>query len=114
MSLHTPGPWRTGTPQRGRFCVYAPNANGRGICAMQNIQTLDEYTVSRFGDHPLNLEADANAALIAAAPELLRLVERAMDPVQYLSDDGGESHQQELVDWVSEARAVIAKAKGLA
>ena len=68
---HTPGPWKTGTPGRGRFCVYS-SAHGRGICVMSNTQkSWDETMVAKHGEHELNLIADANARLIAAAPDML-------------------------------------------
>jgi hypothetical protein len=64
--------------------------------------------------HPLNLEADANARLIAAAPELLAALEWIKD----YADDypwtgmGDAKDQGGYETMMSDARAAIAKAKG--
>ncbi len=71
LATHTPGPWKKGTPGHGRHCVYSTKANGKGICVMSNTQTTSQFEIDKYGDHPANLEADANGHLIAAAPELL-------------------------------------------
>lgn len=100
---HTPGPWQTGTYDRGRFCVYAPKSNGRGICVMQNTQRVTPEEVAKYGEHGLNLEADANARLIAAAPELLDAVKQWET---FLSVDCTDGRTLTAV------RALIAKAEG--
>jgi hypothetical protein len=45
---------------------------------MSNTQHISPEEQAKYGDHELNLIADANAALIASAPELLDLCERAL------------------------------------
>ena len=57
---HTPLPWKAGTRERGRFCIYTDGGHGRGICVMTNIQSRDP-------DHEMNLIADANRDLIVRA-----------------------------------------------
>ena len=65
----TPIPWKTGTPGRGRFVVYssALESHGRGICRMLNTQNISPEETVKYGEHELNLIADANAALIVQA-----------------------------------------------
>jgi hypothetical protein len=92
---HTAGPWKTGTPIKGRFCVYG-GRNGVGICVMQNTQTISEWEREKYGEHELNLIADANARLIAAAPTMLSALQTALEVMGDTydardSDDDGES-----------------------
>lgn len=97
---HTPGPWRTGTRERGRFCVYSEE-HGRGICVMSNTQKVTPEQTAKYGEHGDNLTADANARLIAAAPELLQCL---ITLVKMVED--GDLTTTEL----NEARAAILKA----
>lgn len=116
---HTPGPWETGTPGRGRFCVYAPKTNGRGICVMSNTQSSwDASMVAKHGEHPANIEADANAALIASAPDMLNAITRLAEKVRRanaIQHSGGEVTAEdwsELYALQNEAFGVVAIAKG--
>lgn len=91
----TPGPWTTEDFNTQRFAVYAPN--GR-ICQMDI--TRDSQRAE---------EGQANAHLIAAAPELYEALREVLsayvpgwDGAEY-SDVGGS---------VSHARAALAKARG--
>jgi len=100
---HTPGPWRTGVPGRGRFCVYSVSAHGRGVCVMSN--TVEPPSPS---DHELNLIADANARLIAAAPVMLAALQKlvAADNCNYLVET------MRYEGYFDAARAAIAAATG--
>ena len=82
MKTHTPGPWRT-----TGLNVRAGDAL---ICYATNHWADDETPES---------ERQANADLIASAPDLLSALERLVHP---MADD-------EDLDY---ARAIIAKAKG--
>ena len=70
MAKHTPGPW----DEKGGI-VYSPGARGV-VC-----QLSEPYAIDYVEHWPLSLgspardEIAANAALIAAAPDLLALVE---------------------------------------
>jgi len=90
MSAHTPGPWtfeldvvdegdinvfRDGPPEEG--------IPGRPICSV-DVREVPEQT-----EMPSREEALANARLIAAAPELLRLLKKASGAVD-------EIHAQEI------------------
>ena len=104
---HTAGPWKTGTPTKGRFCVYG-GRNGSGICVMQNTQTISEWEREKYGEHELNLIADANARLIAAAPTMLNALRVALEALgdTYAamdSDDDGESVRDIIADAIAKA-----------
>jgi len=86
---HTPGPWVVDPAVRQGFTVYAPK---EGFI----VGTQDEE--GRYGA----VESEANARLIAAAPDLLALAER----IARLPEHG---HYLVLID---EARTAIAKATG--
>jgi len=101
---HTPGPWRVGDKTRGRFCVYQDGGYGKGVCVMSNTQKTTADEVAKYGEHGDNLEADANARLIASAPELLAALE-GFHPSKI------KSHGEMAWAWET-ARAAIAKARG--
>ena len=86
---HTPGPWvvksaRSGFYIESQFDVI--------------VDSLDEF--GRYGA----IDDEANARLIAAAPELLEALEGCID----LMDNGGTWSLEDQ----AAARAAIAKAKG--
>lgn len=58
---------------------------------------------------------EANARLIAAAPELLAALERLLESAEYLKEDSDSAHGYHgEPESFKLARAAIAKAKGLA
>ena len=83
---HTPGPWRRYRDRTGR--VSKIEGRGRRVCTFQ----------------PSDLNAEANASLIAAAPELLEALKR----LEYQSELSLESADPARVA----ARKAIAKARG--
>jgi hypothetical protein len=87
MSKHTPGPWEARWSERGQYWFIDHEQGGEG------------YTLTK-----LNCE-EANARLIAAAPELLEL---ARQIVLAAEQDEGEIPS----DIVAGAKAAIAKAGG--
>jgi len=97
MNKFTPGPWKI--DQR---TVYA----------------LDVYGVNRFyasvhGVHTPTAEIEANARLIAAAPNLLEALEELFSSYKQLADSGdaGNWSVEELPEGVK-ALAAIDRAKG--
>ncbi len=92
---HTPGPWEISADKYANFknAVFGP----------------DELKVADCGSSRLTGEVEANARLIAAAPELLEALERAADELKRAQNSNGS---QWLVDEEAKARAAIAKAKG--
>lgn len=100
---HTPGPWEvhTNIGRKSEMGVIA-DAAPFVICVISNAKQWP-------------IEADANARLIAAAPELLAACEalerwsRDRDGGAYLE---GLKWTKDIQDAVCDARAAIAKAKG--
>ncbi len=103
MTEHTPGPWHVSDPIDGRDIPYGiDDAKGHHLADVSD---------NHYGN-PLPVEA--NARLIAAAPDLLAALE-AME--RRISTFGNPSH----FDWshdsndramVNQARAAVAKAQG--
>ena len=87
MSKHTPGPWIV--VSRGMFSPKVVDANSLGIC---------HTTYAPTG-------AEANARLIAAAPDLLEALKEIVDA----ADGAG---WEQLDPSFKKARAAIAKATG--
>lgn len=91
---HTPGPWK-----RRKNVVSGPF----GVTV---VQCMDNGTWGEKGCHSITkIEAEANARLIATAPELLE----ALESIIASADAGNAAILNRLLD---QARAAIAKAKG--
>lgn len=94
---HTPGPWefshREGQDKMYRTEVFSEEYGGIATC---------DWTVKQCGNGVISTYREANARLIAAAPELL-------DALIELDDCGGEIPSWSTRDKV---RAAIAKATG--
>jgi len=93
-TLHTPGPW-THTPSREHS---NPDTTRRDIVAE-----------SQFG--PAFIAGDvsqSDANLIAAAPDLLDLLEAAVARVQLANEEGNPI----LSAWLPDALSTLRKAKG--
>ena len=111
MSKHTPGPW-----------YFLPDRNGR-----LQVGPSINYTVAEMCATPLEGQ-EANASLIAAAPELLELTELLfywvaaileganIDPentvIEATRKATGEKCEIKLIDTLNAVRAAIAKATG--
>jgi hypothetical protein len=95
MSQHTPGPWfvvNIGADDEPMMSVKAARIAGQ--------EPRHEVAICATGDSPQEME-DANARLIAAAPELLEALEMLMDEA---------TTDQNLA--AIKALAAIAKARG--
>ena len=68
MMSHTPGPWRRYRDKTGR--VSKIEGRGRRVCTFQ----------------PSDLNAEANASLIAAAPEMLEALLELRECADYWSE----------------------------
>ena len=91
---HTPGPWRIDGNDDLPLAVIEDNEDGTGICE------IGERT-------PLNL---ANAALIAAAPEMLAALQLIADSVTFTGMSQAAPLQLDAV--IKVAKAAIARATG--
>lgn len=94
MSAHTPGPWRITRSGKSPCAIEADTTRGY---ALAKVYLANPETRKRAPEY------EANAALIAAAPDLLAALEIALD-----------DPDSEILgtDWERIARAAIAKATG--
>lgn len=102
MGKHTPGPW---IAERGMVTSAAPSLpNGRTYgygCGNDFVADLNDGEYHEYADRS---EEDANARLIAAAPDLYAACEQVLQA----SEDGGD---MEDIDW-GMIRAALARANG--
>ena len=118
MSKHTPGPWLRDTAS-GLSCDVRAS-NGRKVALCWGLSTS---RAAKANSPAYRAECDANARLIAAAPELLVALQRVMDIDQPII--GTPTHAQLVEYWEYEksqgrgeaddrlfALAAIAKATG--
>ena len=94
---HTPAPWKLQDYDHA-FVVWSDEGV---ICDVFHNREDDEAD-GIFSEE----EANANAQLIAAAPELLAALRRAENALTFFIEDKGESD----LDALEETRAAIAKA----
>lgn len=92
VTQHTPGPWRVWRDQDPKEPFQICGMESDFICEISGINTNRE----------------ANARLIAAAPELFHMLDTLVNLHDGLADAGEGITDQ---DW-AEARNVIAKSKG--
>lgn len=96
---HTPGPWKI-SPLDGRTC----GPSRLLVCDGTEVPQLQAVAIVTLRTG----ETDANARLIAAAPELLRALKDALVEIETNGDSIGA-----VVDVLeSQGRAAIAKAEG--
>lgn len=77
---HTPGPWDVYAGNEGHPVIHSPEFEkyaGGGIIGIAETRTVGEKEMEQ-----------ANARLIAAAPELLEVAEILSDALGYLQSDG--------------------------
>lgn len=108
MSKHTPGPWMVWNDGHGNLSVRS--ANERDTADATYLEIATEVgglrTGPNFKDHS---EEQANARLIAAAPELFRIVERLSKLADGLANSN--SSAEEMATRLAEdAKKVVAKA----
>lgn len=98
---HTPGPWKTGRLHKpSKFAIMTANEAG----PMQMIIAYTDY-LSVNTSYEIQ---EANAKLIAAAPELLAELETAVLRIELANAEGNPI----LSAWLPDARKAIARAKG--
>lgn len=97
---NTPGPWIVKQTSSGNPFVYE-GATGKTVAGVA--------LVKKDCDRE---ESEANARLIAAAPELLAALERTADVLEYYNENKGPTRDSALCDLFAIARAAIAKARG--
>jgi hypothetical protein len=105
-TTHTPGPWIVEPCQADHGLSTVVTAGGIGIiCIIQGEEDPK--------DSPFSKETDeANALLIAAAPELRAALQWLLDDMDD-ADETRNPHTSEEYDSVAHARTVLAKATGV-
>lgn len=97
---YTEGPWVIGDTRGGYADINAPSARypwtglARVVVEMEGVSKLEPYGMG-----------EANARLIAAAPELL-------EALMAIETDGLHNHNTRRKPWWGQVRAAIAKARG--
>jgi hypothetical protein len=103
MTKHTPGPWKCSEWTRN-WTVYSDNT-GDEIVEVQAVDDADE-----------NTKACADAHLIAAAPDLLAVLEELLPDLQCRCDvaftSRGKHQPNTLCRHKDGVKAAIAKARG--
>ena len=92
-SKHTKGPWEH-------------HDNGVVTAKTATVQIASTRSIARIA--PKREECEANARLIAAAPDLLKALDRAVQDI----DSGWADEAEKRFPWLEDARAASAKAKG--
>ena len=100
MSKHTPGPWKVHYEGSGDFVVYSGDVE---------IGTAWSQHAHFMGSGEAELSNEANAHLIAAAPEMFDALERIAN-----GDIGPSNANDQIIiqSIVNTARVAVAKAKG--
>ena len=108
MSKHTPGPWSVGATRHYKCSGGAEVAIHYGPA-----ESMGNCIAHAYGHGPSG-DAEADARLIAAAPELLEALRGMMDAYADLCDDVTPSYQtyERRKARVDAARVAIAKATG--
>lgn len=99
---YTKGPWESATGEgidSSGIRIYTTDEKG-------DITGIVGFVIERFPSKGPTVETIANAALIAAAPDLLEALEEVMRPFECISDENL------LFDWQRNARVIIKNAKG--
>ena len=103
MSAHTPGPWYVdpqGWNASHSFYIRGSDKNGEQLSWGKGaVARLPRSTV---------MPSEANARLIAAAPDLLAALQAIIKSLSDHDDKGMIEHAQQMIN----ARAAIAKAEG--
>lgn len=109
MNEITPGPWHT-EPDLDHI-EHHPYHDNRYICSGDGeTQGRDWSIIARMTDHP---QQAGNAALIAAAPDLLAALQALFAECAMIHRYGGEANNQREADAaIAAGRAAIAKATG--
>jgi hypothetical protein len=112
VSGHTPGPWEA---KRGAgWYVYRPSAASRRDKALAVGMTPAASLVSSprvsGEDWFEDSEAEANAYLMAAAPDLLGKLCEAVELLEI--DPEADEVGSDAWNWLKQARELIAKAEG--
>lgn len=100
---HTPAPWKVGTVKGKQVIYYTPTSH------MAEGATNILATITKSKMRPDIM--DANAALIAAAPDLLEALKGLVSAYQTLCAYHGLKYDLDPHSWCQAGQRAIAKAK---
>ena len=102
---HTPGPWKA---------VYYSGDNNRPTVVRKVSGRADNpvCVIAKLFTHHGETETEANARLIATAPELLAACKAVVDAWHANDSNFERELNKGTPTWLAEARAAIAKATG--
>lgn len=109
-AAHTPGPWVTAEDHPSRACVHIKTDDGQELAVLYHAPG-DSYNT--FGGAYCNTpNRDANARLIAAAPDLLAELRRAEARLRALSRYGTlkQAYRKEILHIADALSAALKKA----
>lgn len=115
MVKHTPGPWEVDYEETGvRWpTVIAPEEPGYDDGAPEEVCRISiSYPIDADSDCPKRIEAEANARLIAAAPELLAACKAIICEGSHGNTVYGDSDHISLNDSVWMCQHAADKAEG--
>lgn len=118
MSKHTPGPWEWNYGDYSMATLQGPNGMEDSVLAVSPcdacIKTAEKEGKWKWGRCLTPIEANAN--LIAAAPDLLEALHNLLTSINIAIDrsenDTFGIHHNDAMDNMAAAAAAIAKAKG--
>ena len=89
MSKHTPGPWefQLDQPRRNEYPWFSINASNRRIASTEQFPCEGLWPCDALKSPE---ESEANAKLIAAAPELLEACRIALDTISKIAIETGD------------------------
>jgi hypothetical protein len=113
VAEHTPGPWEISGDEEGWTIRMGTALADDGRWQVQHRIELDwGDTYDGEGDNSQYEEAEANARLIAAAPDLLAALEGVTAYIEDHRGDGGDGIMCTGCRLWKQARAAIARARG--
>lgn len=108
MTGHTPGPWDAETPPNGAIHVSAVAAPRGDICDLYHVGM--PTCAGASGEIFTKDNAEANALLIAAAPDLLWFASQILESGDLVEVTSPVDEALAVI--IAKGRAAIAKAKG--
>lgn len=111
---HTAGPWMAAASGSSVVGWPVVGPMGRSICSVSWLPKKAYPDVSVVGYAAFNSECEANARLIAAAPDLLAALKRQQANISRWRETGAPATPEESKSISGQIDAAIAKAEGWA